>query len=139
VWLASIRFLRLLLALLFIVTASADALAAVSDLCLTAHARTSGGHAHAGPAAHEHATDEASTVLAGAADAAEPSSSTNPDDMNQGIASLCHSNAAGCPGCIAPADLALIAPASDSIVFPHLSVSGDSADLHGNLRPPKLS
>lgn len=137
--LASLRFIRLLLACLFVVTASADAVAAISNLCGTAHAQTGSEHAHAHPTSHQDTADDAGAVVASTIDDIVPSNDTKSDGVNQGLVSTCHSNAAGCPGCIAPADMALATPGSDSIVFPHLSVSGDSADLHGDLRPPKLS
>lgn len=137
--LASLRFIRLLLACLFVVTASADAVAAVFDLCGNAHAQTSNEHRHADTTAHQDTADDAGVVVTSTIDDMVPSNDTKSDGVNQGLVSTCHSNAAGCPGCIAPADMALAMPGSDSIVFPHLSVSGDSADLHGDLRPPKLS
>lgn len=122
------RLMRLILLMLILATA-------LPGLATSAHAACGDG---VSDPAGQHV---ASQHVAGGNHENHAAPAPNDDDQAQRDSSvtICHSAAAGCPGCVTPEATLLPLPRTARLVFPHISVSGESADRSGALRPPRTS
>lgn len=152
------RLIRLIaLAVMLVTTLPGSVINAHADCgeVPPAAANPAGAHDHATPAAaHHHAgfahsdvahSDGAHSDMAvadmGGADQGVTWSDAAGDAQTprDGLAKFCHSAAAGCPGCVAPAEATLPQPGASQIFFRHVSVFGESAERSSFLRPPSIS
>lgn len=147
------RLMRLIaLAVMLVTTLPGSVINAHADCggILPSAANPAGAHDHATPdSAHHHAgiahSDVAHSDMAvadmGGADRGVTGSDAAGDAQTprDGLAKFCHSAAAGCPGCVAPAEATLPQPGASQIFFRHVSVFGESAERSSVLRPPSIS
>jgi len=125
------RLLRLIVATLFLATATFSAVANAHGLCEENSGYQQSDHNHQHPGGN--ADLDPSVDISKKND-----SSSLAGDMSSDVTTVCHSGA-GCPGCTTPADQPLHAPVAAALAFRHASETGESADQSSSLRPPKIS
>jgi hypothetical protein len=126
------RVLRLIIALAFLASGMFGAMAEAHALCEQA---TNTQHAQ-----HEHDIPSGTFSLHADADVAEKDpSGLWPDGAAGDPEASCHTGGLGCPGCVTPQEQGLLSPVTMKDVFHHTAISGQSAELTANRRPPKLS
>lgn len=127
------RYIRLLMAILFLTTASFGTVANAHGLCegtpgALADDESSHRHDHAAPspAAHAHqdvTNSQEKLAFDGGAD---------------NVVTVCHGNA-GCPGCTLSSGASLPSNEATTIAFRHTAIEGNSTEPDSSLRPPKFS
>jgi hypothetical protein len=120
--------LRLILALAFLASGTLGAVAGTHGFCDQASGASQ--HKHDAPA--EPVNLDADLAKK---DASDSQSSGEVADFG----ARCHTGGSGCPGCVTPAEQAFYNPVVMKAAYHHPPVSGQSADLTANRRPPKFS
>jgi hypothetical protein len=124
------RVLRLIIAIAFLASGTFSVVAEGHALCDQATNAQHEGHQHDGPGG----------PLSLDADVSEQDpSGTWPEGAAADPEANCHTGGFGCPGCVTPQEHALLGPVPMKDAFYHAAISGQSAELTANRRPPKHS
>lgn len=127
------RLLRILIAALFLASGTFSAVAETHGFCdQSTTAQHQQQHKHNAP-------DEKFSAQADADIGEKDPAETAPKGEVDALGALCHSGGVGCPGCVTPSEQALFSPTEAKLVFSFATISGQSEEPSGDLRPPKAS
>lgn len=127
------RYIRLLMAILFLTTALFGTVANANATCEGEPGSLAGddgghGHDHSAPSAAAHAHQ----------DITKSDEKLAFDGGTDNVVTACHANA-GCPGCVLSFGASLPSNKVTTIAFRHMVIEGKSTEPDSSLRPPKFS